>query len=183
MDEFDPKPEPRPTGGRGLTEFILRTGKPLLVSGESSFDDLLQSGEVDNVGAPSIDWLGVPLQNAGRIIGVMAVQSYDTGVRYTEENKEILEFVSEQVASAIEAKRSEQALRQNEQKYRSIVNNLEDGVILVDERGIIVEWSNGQETIVGLKRDEVVGKHIVDFHHVILPQIHHINPILVFWLI
>jgi len=170
VDEFDPIPEPRSQGGRGLTDYVLRTGKPLLISGENSFDELVQTGEVDSFGSPSIDWLGMPLLVSNSIIGVIVVQSYDQGVRYTEEHKDILEFVSEQIASAIDAKRAEEALRQSEQKYRSIVNNMDDGVLLLDEKAKIVEWNKGMEAITRIPRDEVIGKDVIEFHQMVLPK-------------
>jgi len=109
VDEVDQPDEPRKPG-RGLTEYVLRTGKPLLASPEV-FAQLEQSGEVDLVGAPSIDWLGVPLNIDGRTIGVLVVQTYTEGVRYGEEEKNILKFVSDQVAMTIHRKRAEARIK------------------------------------------------------------------------
>ena len=109
VDEFDPTPLPKPLG-KGLTEYVLRTGEPLLASPEV-FEDLVRKGEVESIGAPSIDWLGVPLKMDGRTIGVLVVQSYTEGVRYAEEDKNILRFVSDQVAMVIHRKQAEEALR------------------------------------------------------------------------
>ncbi|MGE5235357.1 MAG: PAS domain S-box protein [Acidobacteriota bacterium] len=121
VDEFD-EPSPPRALGRGLTEYVLRTGQPLLASPEV-FDDLVARGEVESVGAPSIDWLGVPLKAQDRVIGVLAVQSYTAGVRYSQEDLAILTFVSSQVAMAIERKRAEEALRESEQRLRDIVEH------------------------------------------------------------
>jgi PAS domain S-box-containing protein len=109
VDEYDPTPNPKKPG-RGLTEYVLRTGKPLLASPEV-FARLEESGEVESVGAPSIDWLGVPLNIDGRTIGVLVVQTYAEGVRYGEEEMNILKFVSDQVAMAVHRKRSEAQIR------------------------------------------------------------------------
>ena len=81
VDEFDTPPEPKPLG-RGLTEYVLRTGQALLASPEV-FAELEQLGEVESIGAPSIDWLGVPLNIDGKTIGVLVVQTYTEGLRYT----------------------------------------------------------------------------------------------------
>ena len=51
-------------------------------------------GEVDLFGAPSADWLGVPLKIRGETVGVLAVQSYVPTSRYVESEKKILTFVS-----------------------------------------------------------------------------------------
>jgi PAS domain S-box-containing protein len=108
-DEYDSTPNPKKPG-RGLTEYVLRTGKPLLASPEV-FAELERRGEVESVGAPSIDWLGVPLNIDGRTIGVLVVQTYTEGVRYGEEEKNILKFVSDQVAMTVYRKRAEAQIR------------------------------------------------------------------------
>jgi PAS domain S-box-containing protein len=109
VDEVDQPDEPKKLG-RGLTEYVLRTGKPLLASPEV-FNQLTATGEVELVGAPSIDWLGVPLNIEGRTIGVLVVQTYTEGVRYGEEEKNILKFVSDQVAMAVHRKRTEAQIK------------------------------------------------------------------------
>src|SRR5581483_6491431 len=126
VDEQDAAPEPR-SPGKGLTEYVLRTGEPLLVTNES-FDSLIATGEVELIGAPSLDWMGIPLKAGANTFGVLVVQSYTEGVRYGEKDKEVLTFVSQQVASAIEHKRSEQALRQSEARYRSLVQSAVYGI-------------------------------------------------------
>jgi len=88
----------------------LRTGRLLLASPEV-FAELIKQGEVESVGAPSIDWLGVPLNIDGRTIGVLVVQTYTEGVRYGEEEKNILKFVSDQVAMTIHRKRAEARIK------------------------------------------------------------------------
>jgi putative nucleotidyltransferase with HDIG domain len=105
VDEYEENPGPRKLG-KGLTEYVLRTKKPLLASPEV-FKKLEKSGEIVSIGPPSIDWLGVPLQTNGKVIGVLAVQSYMDGVRYDEEDMNILLFISEQATMAIERMRAE----------------------------------------------------------------------------
>jgi PAS domain S-box-containing protein len=109
VDTYDPTPNSKKPG-RGLTEYVLRTGKPLLASPEV-FAELESRGEVESVGAPSIDWLGVPLNIDGRTIGVLVVQTYAEGVRYGEEEKNILQFVSNQVAMTVHRKRAEAQIK------------------------------------------------------------------------
>jgi PAS domain S-box-containing protein len=109
VDEFDPPPAPKKPG-RGLTEYVLRTGRPLLASPQV-FSELERRGEAESIGAPSIDWLGVPLSIENRTIGALVVQSYTEGVRYGEEEKDILRFVSDQVAMAVHRKEAEARLK------------------------------------------------------------------------
>ncbi len=126
VDEEEENPGPQKLE-KGLTEYVLRTGRSLLAS-PKVFIELEKKGEVNSIGPPSIDWLGVPLKISGKTIGVLTVQSYTEGVRYTEEEKNILTFIAEQIAMAIERKQAEKVLRQSEEKYKTIAKNIEVGI-------------------------------------------------------
>ncbi|HQT96189.1 MAG TPA: PAS domain S-box protein, partial [Thermoanaerobaculaceae bacterium] len=121
VDEADQTPTPR-RAGRGLTEYVLRTGVSQFVDNEM-LEDLLQRGEIDSEGAPSIDWLGVPLIAAGRAIGAIVVQSYDKGTHYSKRELDILTFVSRQVAATIGRRRALDALARSEARYRAVVED------------------------------------------------------------
>jgi PAS domain S-box-containing protein len=136
VDEVDAPPAPK-QAGRGLTEYVLRTGRPLLATGPT-FDELREKGEAELVGADSLDWLGVPLQVGQRTLGVMAVQSYSAVVRYTDREKDILAVVSQQVAAAIDRKRSEEDLKQTLSLLRSTLESTADGILVVDLEGRVV---------------------------------------------
>jgi len=100
VDQYDQPLQPT-KARRGLTEYVLRTGQPLLASPEV-FDQLVQQGEVELVGTNSVDWLGVPLKVKGKVIGVMVTQSYTEGIRFSQADSDMFTFVSTQVAMAIE---------------------------------------------------------------------------------
>src|ERR1700751_619861 len=126
VDERDPTPASRRLG-RGLTEYVLRTGEPLLAT-PAVFEELQSRGEVEWMGSPSLDWMGVPLRAGNHTFGVLVVQSYHEDVRFGERDKEILTFVSQQLASAIDHKRHEEALRHSEARYRSLVQSAVYGI-------------------------------------------------------
>ncbi|MGE5683010.1 MAG: PAS domain S-box protein [Bacillota bacterium] len=108
IDEYDPPQAPK-KAGKGLTEYVLRTGKGILVNEDMSFE-LSRQGEIEVIGTPSKVWLGVPLKIFERVTGVMVLQDYENSDVYAEREKEILTFVSEQIASAIYKKSVEQEL-------------------------------------------------------------------------
>ena len=126
VDEFDAAPEAR-VPKRGLTEYVLRTGEPLLATGQK-INELAAVGEVERAGSPADDWLGVPLKRDGKTFGVLAVQHYAARTHFGEREKEVLTFVSHQVASAIERKRNEEALLRSEARYRSLVESAVVGI-------------------------------------------------------
>lgn len=132
VDECESAPPPTKLG-RGLTEYVLRTGKPLLASPEV-FERLHQEGQVDLIGSPSIDWLGVPLKARDRTIGVIVVQSYTEGVRFLPEHQKILTFVSAQIAMAIARKRAGQQLQHL--AYHDVLTELPNRLLLHDRLSV-----------------------------------------------
>ena len=110
VDEYDEQPLPQPIG-RGLTEYVLFHGEPLHATPQKTVE-LETAEKIVLIGAPSADWLGVPLKIHGRTIGVMVVQTYMAGATYKAEDLDILTFVSGQAALSIERKRAEKALQQ-----------------------------------------------------------------------
>jgi PAS domain S-box-containing protein len=105
--------------GKGLTAYVLRTGKALLCT-QDVHDELERQGEVKLLGVPSAIWLGVPLIVDGKTIGAMVVQHYTDPQAYGERELHMLEFVSSQVAIAITRKQAEEALRASEARYHGL---------------------------------------------------------------
>ena len=67
-------------------------------------------------------------------------------------------------------KRMEIALESSERRFRSIVHNSTDGIVLVDEQGVIIEWNMGQEQITGVPREEAIGKRAWDVSYELIPE-------------
>jgi PAS domain S-box-containing protein len=163
IDEIDPPPTPRKPR-KGLTEYVLRTGEPLLASPEVALE-LETRGDVELIGAPSVDWLGAPLTVKDHTFGVLVVQSYTEGTRYSDAQKEILRFVSTQVAMAIERTRAEQALRESEERYRALVELSPDGIAIHSEGRIVFANARGAKILGYASVAEVIGKPIVEMIH------------------
>jgi len=73
---------------------------------------MIDEGELDPLGTITNKsvWLGVPLKIEDKIIGAMAVQSYTNPNLYTEKDIKLMEFVSEQIATAIQRKQMEEEM-------------------------------------------------------------------------
>ena len=105
--------------GHGLTEYVIRTGKPSLVDIEMD-NELINKGEVTLTGPQSEIWLGVPLKIKEKIIGAMVVQDYNDKTTYGEEEKQVLIYVSEQIASAISKKMDEEELKRYSEELHEL---------------------------------------------------------------
>jgi len=130
VDEFDTTPD-QDVISQGLTGRVIRIGEALLAS-EEVFRDMLANGEVKLVGSPSVDWLGAPLKLGDQTIGAVVVQSYRPDKRYDEKDLEILTFVSQHIATAIERKRGQEKLLAQKDQYETILENIEEIVYILD---------------------------------------------------
>jgi PAS domain S-box-containing protein len=116
-DDFDSFPT-----GKSMTAYNIHYGKPLLAT-EELMNQLSKDGKIDNIGTMCKIWLGVPLKFEDKIIGLVVVQSYDDPELYNETDLEILSFVSDEIALAIEHKKAGD----------QIVNSLKEKEILLME--------------------------------------------------
>ncbi len=118
VDEFDSPPEPCKLG-RGLTEYVLKTGQNMLVDAELDLK-LRKQGVTDLIGPATEIWLGVSLKVKNKTIGVIVVQDYNDRSTYGEEEKQLLTYVSEQIATAINKKMDEAALKEYSEELKEL---------------------------------------------------------------
>ncbi|MFA5833794.1 MAG: PAS domain S-box protein [Bacteroidota bacterium] len=156
-DEFDNDWKPIQPG-KSMTGYVLRTGLPILVTPQI-FQELKAAGEVDLYGTHSVDWIGVPLKTKqNETIGVMVIQTYNDEIRLTEKDKNILVFVSTQVANAIERKQTEHTLRESEHSYAGLFNSVTEAIYIQNSEGYFLDVNDGVEKMYGYSRDEIIGK-------------------------
>ena len=155
VDEMDERPAPFRVG-KGITSQVVRSGEPLLATTED-LREMEARGQISPLGADSVDWLGVPLKVEGRVIGVLAVQSYTGKVRYSEADKGVLSHVSDQVAQAIERKRAEDELRRSEARFRSYFEMPLVGIAMSSPEKRWIQVNDRLCSILGYSRDELLG--------------------------
>jgi two-component system cell cycle sensor histidine kinase/response regulator CckA len=130
IDEFDTPPEPKELG-RGLTEYVLRLGQPLLAS-DQQVEQMAAEGLIELIGAPSSEWLGVPLKRGERSFGVLVIQSYQEDFHYSERDRELLIFVSQHIADALWRKQAERKLKESQRFLEAVFNGIQDGISVLD---------------------------------------------------
>ena len=61
-----------------------------------------------------------------------------------------------------ERKKAEKLLKDSETKFKEIINQINDVIIVFDEQAKIIIWNRGAEQLCGLKAENVLNKSIVD---------------------
>lgn len=67
--------------------------------------------------------------------------------------------IQSDITERIEA---EATLKRSEQKFRSIIENLDNGIVLTNEEGVIIEWNKKHEEIMGIAAREMLGNYLWD---------------------
>ncbi|MDX5419203.1 MAG: PAS domain S-box protein [Hymenobacteraceae bacterium] len=122
IDQFvdkSTKSQTRRPFSMGLSEYIIETGKPLYMQK----DELLDLAKEQNLtihGAIPEVILCSPLAIGDRIIGVITLQDYHDPNAYVHTDIEILHFISNQVALAIERKRNEEQINNQNARLNAI---------------------------------------------------------------
>jgi two-component system, cell cycle sensor histidine kinase and response regulator CckA len=154
VDQYDTAPAAKKMG-KGLTDYLIRTGEPLLATPEV-LQAMEDRGDVHRNGSRSLDWMGVPLKVGQHTFGALVVQSYSKTIRYGDRDKEILNFVARQLASAVEIKRNEQELRRSEARYRSLVHSSVYGIYRSSLEGRFLDVNPALITMLGYGSAEEV---------------------------
>jgi PAS domain S-box-containing protein len=96
LDEFENVP-----ARQTITKWVISMKKPVLLK-LNDLKDLENSGNISLVGTPCKIWMGVPLKADKEIIGVMALQDYHDEEKFSQDDVNVLEFIANQVAIAIQ---------------------------------------------------------------------------------
>jgi len=121
----------------GTTGYVLRTGAPLYQT-EEGWRKLAETGAISQLGEPAVSWLGVPLRSEGRSIGVIAVQSYREDRQHAPRDLEILTFVAQHIASALERTRAIEETRERVAEL-AVVNEVGQALAMQLDFNAIVE--------------------------------------------
>ncbi len=145
----------------GLWGWVLKNCKPILTNQPAQ--DPRASGTPEGH-IPIERFLSVPAFIGGTLVGQIALANPDRD--YTDEDLQVLERLASLYAVAIQRWRDEEALRQSELKYRILVDNMQDGVfILQDDKFVFA--NEALIRMVGYMPEEVTG---LEFWKTIAPE-------------
>jgi PAS domain S-box-containing protein len=121
--------------GRGLTEYVIRTGRALWMP--NRVPERLAKLDVEVIGEPARSWLGVPILWGDRALGMIAVQSDEREDVYDSEHLDLLMTIAGQASAAL---RNAQLFAE----VNSMTGNLER---LVQERTEALARANEELTV------------------------------------
>jgi diguanylate cyclase (GGDEF)-like protein len=134
-------------------EQVIRQQKTVLLS-KQDMDDLYKSGQARKPRPNEHSWLGVPLLYSGELLGVMVSQSYNSNITFTEKDAELLNFVSNHVASAIKRRDISDLERKNhvilEQQVKLRTLALEEEIVQRKQAEERLKHTASHDSLTGL---------------------------------
>jgi GAF domain-containing protein len=109
--------------GPGLTSYVIRTRQPLMLCNLEENRSFFDQQRIGRVGRQCKSWMGVPLNAAGRLVGVMVIQSYEQENLYDDQDLALFTTIASQAAVAVQnARLFEETRRRNEEL--AIINSI-----------------------------------------------------------
>jgi PAS domain S-box-containing protein len=112
------------------------------------------------VGPGTARFAVVPI-GCGRHDGVLAAGSRRAAFP-GEEDGLLLSVAANQAAAVLQQQRAEAALRESEERYRSVIATMREGVVLLGADGCIRACNASAERILGLSADRIKGRTTLD---------------------
>ncbi|MGH9691837.1 MAG: PAS domain S-box protein [Candidatus Acidiferrales bacterium] len=161
VDKLSDHPQPKLVW-RTCAARVYRTGRAMLVP-PNLLQELVGRGEVDSISHPPRSWLGVPLRDSSGPTGVLVVQHYEQENAYNERDLEFLSSIGDQIAFAIERKRSEGRIRESEARLRLLIEQLPAVLWTVDKELRFTSALGSGLTRLNLKPNEIVGMLLPEY--------------------
>lgn len=148
------------------------SGQPVTIDDYASYPErrnIYQKFELHAV-------VDIPIMVDGRCLGILAIGRFIPNYPYSPADLQkgmtfaqlaglVLEnsaLQSDLMRQLIERETAEQALRDSEERYRTLVSALAEGVVLHDPTGQIITCNAAAERMLGLSYDQLVGRSSID---------------------
>ncbi len=147
--------ESLPDSKKGLIE-LVRHRKKLVSLTRQRIKTLAKKGEIEIIGPLSAQWMGLPLVHKDTFIGVMALVHYTDTHAFSKNDEALLGFLSSQLALFIERKEAVTQLKISNERYKSVMQQASDAIILSDREGNIIEANEKAARSLGYSQEELL---------------------------
>jgi PAS domain S-box-containing protein len=112
---------------------------------------------VPNPAGPGTVRVAVVPIGCGRLDGVLVAGSQRTAFP-SDEDRLLLRVAANQATAVLQRERDEEALRESEERYRSVIAAMQEGVVLLGADGSVRACNASAERILGLSAEQIMGR-------------------------
>jgi PAS domain S-box-containing protein len=117
----------------------------------------------ESIGSKSL--IILPLEAAGKLLGALALDTVRDEREWSDDLIASLGTVGEVLANALDRKRKDDALRESEERFRTLVENAYDLITNIDAAGRILFASPNHAEILGWGASELLGTSFSEYLH------------------
>ena len=159
-----------------MTERIIGHGTPFVFGVQGVIESAQQTDMTDRQMKAGVQsFMAVPLRVKNETTGILLVHSCEPNV-YEDHHVRLLGTIADQISGAIanaqlysRVARSEEDLRNSENKLRSIFESTVSGILTIDGHGIIRSLNTAAEKLFGYPADELIGQNV----SILMPEPYH----------
>jgi PAS domain S-box-containing protein len=147
--------------GQGISSWVARERTPLLLKGhvnDARFTAMWPRADIRSA-------ISVPLQVAGKLVGIINVNNVSSPRPFTLGQMKALTILASTAAAALESTSLYERVRQAEQNYHSIFENAVEGIFQSTPEGRFITVNPSMARILGYDSSEEVIETITDITH------------------
>lgn len=91
---------------------------------------------------------------------------------FNDDDAAVATLFAELATISLQHSRATGSLEESEARLRGFVSACPAGIFLADQRGKVVEWNAAQTRLLGLPREQALGRFVWDLHEALLPDWH-----------
>jgi PAS domain S-box-containing protein len=146
------------------TAIVADSGEPLYMTADES-REAAERRDIDLHGSKPAAWLGVPLVADGRAIGVLRVLNADGDSPYTPQDVEMMTYAGQQIALAIDHRRTQDALDHERHLFASLMDSTADAIYFKDTESRFIRVNHASAAqLRDSAPDDVVGRTDADYN-------------------
>jgi diguanylate cyclase (GGDEF)-like protein/PAS domain S-box-containing protein len=140
--------------GEGLAGRVWESGAPVSMP-DLSGDTSMRAPAAVAAGLHGI--VGFPVRSGRRVVGTISLHTWPA--RDLDEGLvAVMNDVGSQIGEFVERKRAEVALQESEKRMRSVLDNVSDGLVTIDQSGVIETANPAVVKLFGYSEQELIGQ-------------------------
>lgn len=144
---------------QSIIRFVERTRDPLFIDNASEVEFFSEDPVVRRQKTKSV--LCMPIIHQNNLVAILYAQNNLASGVFTRQRQETLGIIASQAAVSLENALLYEKIKSAEEKWRNLIRTAKEGFVEMDKAGFIREVNPEMCKILGMARDQVIGRNLL----------------------